>query len=84
LYAKETGLKGLEAYVITAVLSQVIKQTTQRHRPYQDTPTDPHNWDGPFSWGGDYGMFGYNSFPSVGKTLTPVILRQSNLTTSHH
>lgn len=36
--AKETGLKGLEAYVITAVLTQVIKQTTHRHRPYQDTP----------------------------------------------
>ncbi|MEI6898858.1 MAG: phosphatase PAP2 family protein [Bacteroidota bacterium] len=62
--AKETGLKGLEAYVITAVFTQVIKQTTHRHRPYQDTPPDPHNWDGPFSWGGDYGTFGYNSFPS--------------------
>ena len=62
--AKETGLKGLEAYVITAVLTQVIKQVTHRHRPYQDTPPDPHNWDGPFSWSGDYGAFGYNSFPS--------------------
>ena len=62
--AKETGLKGLEAFVITAVLTQVIKQVTHRHRPYQDTPPNPHNWDGPFSWGGEYGMFGYNSFPS--------------------
>ena len=62
--AKETGLKGLEAYVITAVLTQVIKQVTHRHRPYQDAPPDPHQWDGPFSWGGDYGTFGYNSFPS--------------------
>ena len=62
--AKETGLKGIEAYVITAVLTNVIKQVTHRHRPYQDTPPDPHEWDGPFSWGGDYGTFGYNSFPS--------------------
>jgi len=62
--AKETGLKGLESYVITVVLTQVIKQVTHRHRPYQDVPPNPHNWDGPFSWGGEYGMFGYNSFPS--------------------
>ncbi len=62
--AKETGLKGLEAYVLTAVFTQVIKQVTHRHRPYQDTPPDPHQWDGPFSWDGDYGPFGYNSFPS--------------------
>ncbi len=62
--AKETGLKGLEAYVITVVFTNVIKQVTHRHRPYQDDPPNPHAWDGPFSWGGDYGMFGYNSFPS--------------------
>jgi membrane-associated phospholipid phosphatase len=62
--AKETGLKGLEAFVITAVFTQVIKQVTHRHRPYQDVPPDPHQWDGPFSWGGEYGIFGYNSFPS--------------------
>jgi membrane-associated phospholipid phosphatase len=62
--AKETGLKGLESFVITAVYTQVIKQETHRHRPYQDNPPNPHAWDGPFSWGGDYGMFGYNSFPS--------------------
>jgi membrane-associated phospholipid phosphatase len=62
--AKETGLKGLEAFVITAVLTNVIKQVAHRHRPYQDNPPDPHAWDGPFSWGGPYGTFGYNSFPS--------------------
>lgn len=62
--AKETGLKGLEAYVITVVFTNVIKQVTHRHRPYQDDPPDPHAWDGPFSWGGPYGTFGYNSFPS--------------------
>ncbi len=61
---KETGLKGLESYVITVVLTNVLKQVTHRHRPYQDTPPDPHAWDGPFSWGGSYGTFGYNSFPS--------------------
>ncbi len=62
--AKETGLKGLESYVITVVMTNVIKQVTHRHRPYQDVPPNPHNWDGPLSWGGEYGMFGYNSFPS--------------------
>lgn len=62
--AKETGMKGLEAYVITVVLTNVIKQVAHRHRPYQDVPPDPHVWDGPFSWGGPYGTFGYNSFPS--------------------
>ena len=48
----------------TPVLTQVIKQVAHRHRPYQDNPPNPHVWDGPFSWGGDYGTFGYNSFPS--------------------
>ncbi|MEI6899291.1 MAG: phosphatase PAP2 family protein [Bacteroidota bacterium] len=62
--AKETGLKGLEAYVLTVVFTNAIKQIAHRHRPYQYTPPDPHQWDGPFSWGGEYGMFGYNSFPS--------------------
>jgi membrane-associated phospholipid phosphatase len=62
--AKETGLKGLEAYVITVVFTSAIKQVSHRHRPYQDIPPDPHQWDGPFSWGGPYGTFGYNSFPS--------------------
>ena len=62
--AKETGLKGLEAYVITAVFTQAIKQVAHRHRPYQDDPPNPHLWEGPFDWGGEYGPFGYNSFPS--------------------
>lgn len=62
--AKETALKGLEAFVITVVLTNVIKQITHRHRPYQDIPPDPYAWEGPFSWGGEYGFFGYNSFPS--------------------
>ena len=62
--AKETGLKGLESYVITVVFTNIIKQITHRHRPYQDDPPNPYKWDGPFSWGGEYGMFGYNSFPS--------------------
>ena len=62
--AKETSLKGLESYVITFVMTTAIKQFTHRHRPYQDDPPNPHKWEGPFSWGGPYGTFGYNSFPS--------------------
>ena len=62
--AKETGLKGLESFVITGVLTTVIKQVSHRHRPFQDDPPNPHAWDGPFNWEGEYGPFGYNSFPS--------------------
>jgi membrane-associated phospholipid phosphatase len=62
--ARATGLKGLEAYVITVVFTSAIKQVAHRHRPYQDDPPDPHAWDGPFGFGGPYGTFGYNSFPS--------------------
>ena len=56
--AKGTALKGLEAFVITGIVTTAIKQITHRHRPYQDDPPDPLNWDGPFS------LVKYNSFPS--------------------
>ena len=30
------------------IADQVLKQLTQRHRPYTDAPPDPYLWDGPF------------------------------------
>jgi hypothetical protein len=62
--ARETALKGVEAYVLASAYTIVLKQITHRHRPHQDLPPDPWAWEGPFQWGGPYGAFGYNSFPS--------------------
>jgi membrane-associated phospholipid phosphatase len=56
--ARGTALKGVEAYLITAVFTQVIKQALHRHRPNQDEPPDPYAWDGPFA------DIHYNAFPS--------------------
>jgi membrane-associated phospholipid phosphatase len=57
------ALKGVEAFLYTAILTQAIKQITHRHRPYQDVPPNPYNWDGPIA------DIHYNSFPS-GHTST--------------
>ena len=45
--AKETALKGLEAFILTGVTVQIIKELTQRHRPYADVPSNPYLWNGP-------------------------------------
>jgi membrane-associated phospholipid phosphatase len=47
--AKETSLKGLEAFLLTGVVIQIIKEMTQRHRPYADDPSNPYLWNGPFN-----------------------------------
>jgi membrane-associated phospholipid phosphatase len=57
------ALKGVEAFLYTAVLTQAIKQITHRHRPYQNSPPDPYRWEGPIA------DIHYNSFPS-GHTAT--------------
>jgi len=56
--AKLTALKGVEAYILSGITSQIIKQLTHRHRPDQDTPPDPFLWEGPFHG------FTHTSFPS--------------------
>ncbi|MFH1160620.1 MAG: phosphatase PAP2 family protein [bacterium] len=56
--AKITALKGVEAFILSGITSQIIKQLTHRHRPYQDDPPDPFMWDGPFHG------FTNTSFPS--------------------
>jgi len=62
--AKETALKGVEAYVLTVVFTTLIKQVAHRHRPYHDDPANPWAWEGPFRWDGPESPFDYNSFPS--------------------
>jgi len=47
--ARYTALKGVEAYIIGFLADNLIKQLTQRHRPYQDNPPNPWIWEGPFS-----------------------------------
>jgi membrane-associated phospholipid phosphatase len=47
--AKETSLKGLEAFIITGAMVQIIKELCQRHRPYTDNPSNPYLWNGPYN-----------------------------------
>lgn len=56
--AKETSLKGFEAFILTGAMVQIIKELSQRHRPYSNTPSDPWIWDGP------YHLIPNASFPS--------------------
>jgi len=46
--ARYTALKGGEAFLFGFVADQILKQLTHRHRPYQDNPPNPYQWDGPF------------------------------------
>ena len=56
--AKLTALKGVEAFILAGVTSQIIKHLTHRHRPFQDEPPNSGIWEGPFQG------FTYTSFPS--------------------
>jgi membrane-associated phospholipid phosphatase len=40
-----TVLLSIESFVLTGVVTQVLKYSTHRHRPYTNDP--PHTWDGP-------------------------------------
>lgn len=53
-----TSLTAAKAFVVSSVCTQVIKQITHRHRPFQDVIPDHSNLDGPFS------SSSYTSFPS--------------------
>jgi membrane-associated phospholipid phosphatase len=59
--AKETALKGLEAFLLTGLTVQIIKELTQRHRPYADDPSNPYLWNGPQNL---IPGAAYSSFPS--------------------
>jgi len=53
-----TSLIAAKSFVVSTVCTQVIKQLTHRHRPYQDEIPDHAQWEGPFA------DIHYNSFPS--------------------
>jgi membrane-associated phospholipid phosphatase len=53
-----TSLTAAKAFVVSAVCTNVVKQLTHRHRPYQDEIPDHALWEGPFA------DIHYNSFPS--------------------
>jgi membrane-associated phospholipid phosphatase len=64
---RQVALAGVQAFLMTAITTQVIKHLTGRHRPNQDDPPDPYLWEGPFkSWE-------YDAFPS-GHTSTAFAL----------
>jgi len=56
--AKAISLKGVEAFILSTISAQIIKQITHRHRPFQDDPPNPDLWEGPFA------PITYTSFPS--------------------
>ena len=47
--ARYTALKGVEAYILGFLADNLMKQLTNRSRPYQTTPVNPNIWDGPFT-----------------------------------
>jgi membrane-associated phospholipid phosphatase len=65
--AKQVALGGVQVFIMTGITTQIIKHLTHRHRPYQNDPSNPRLWDGPFT-GWDY-----TSFPS-GHTSTAFAL----------
>ncbi|HOW32051.1 MAG TPA: phosphatase PAP2 family protein [Bacteroidales bacterium] len=58
-----TALTAGKAAVVSAVFVNVVKQAAHRHRPFQDDPANPKNWDGPL------GDWHHTSFPSGHSTL---------------
>jgi membrane-associated phospholipid phosphatase len=47
--ARYTALKGAEAYLLGTIADNIMKQLTNRHRPYQSNPANPDIWNGPFN-----------------------------------
>ena len=65
--AKQIALAGVQVFIMTGITTQIVKHLTHRHRPYQNDPSNPRLWEGPFT-GWDY-----TSFPS-GHTSTAFAL----------
>jgi len=63
LRARQIALGGVQAFIMSGLTAEIIKQLTHRYRPYQSDPANPRLWDGPFTG------FEYTSFPS-GHTTT--------------
>ena len=57
------AMMAAKSLVIAGSTTTVIKYIAERHRPYQDNPANPENWDGPM------GNFSHVSFPSGHTTV---------------
>jgi membrane-associated phospholipid phosphatase len=60
---KRFAMMAAKSFVISGATAGVAKYIFQRHRPFQDNPPNPGNWDGPF------GNFTHFSFPSGHTTV---------------
>lgn len=60
---KRFAMLAAKSIVISGATTTVIKYIAERHRPFQDNPPDPQNWDGPI------GKFDHVSFPSGHTTV---------------
>ena len=60
---KRFAMLAAKSFVISGATAGVAKYVFQRHRPYQDNPANPENWDGPL------GNFTHFSFPSGHTTV---------------
>ncbi len=56
--SRQIALAGTQAFIMSAVSTEVLKNVFHRHRP-TDIPPDPRAWEGPLKGWGEY-----NSFPS--------------------
>jgi membrane-associated phospholipid phosphatase len=61
---RNVALTGVKAFLLSGGAAFVGKQLFHRHRPYEDDPSDPYDWDGPYPF-----TISYTSFPS-GHTTT--------------
>jgi|SRR6185312_2857509 len=57
------AMMAAKSIVISGVTTTLVKYVAERHRPYQDNPPNPENWDGPM------GNFFHVSFPSGHTTV---------------
>jgi len=60
---KRFAMLAAKSVVISGATAWVIKSVAERHRPYQDNPANPEDWDGPM------GNFSHASFPSGHTTV---------------
>lgn len=60
---KRFAMLTAKSIVISGATTTVVKYIMGRHRPFQDNPPNPENWDGPF------GHFSHLSFPSGHTTV---------------
>jgi membrane-associated phospholipid phosphatase len=74
--ARQVALGGAQAFVMTAITTQIIKHLTHRHRPNQDEPPNPRLWEGPFTgWEYDAWPSGHTSTAFALATLISSVYR---------